>query len=211
LTTDSLVRHARGELKTVAIKDVHPTQFTHGLREIRRKTLSFQSLSGHDLAIAIAEKPIPLVLGPGGSPFAIDHHHVAAALRRTGIKTMPAVLVADFSSLSHQEFWLSMEDHRWTYPYNAKGERKSFGDMPDHVWETEDDEYRSLAASVRDAGGYEKTSVPLAEFRWADLFRSYLSYPNTDDDFVYIERQALKLAKSRVAAGLPGYVGKAQS
>jgi hypothetical protein len=198
-------------LKTVAIKDLRPTPFTHGLREIRRKTLFYQSLSGHNLAMAIAEKPIPFVLGPGGSPFAIDHHHVAAALRRTGIKTMPAVLVADFSSLSHQEFWLSMEDRRWTYPYDAKGQRKSFVDMPDHVWEMEDDEYRSLAASVRDAGGYEKTSVPLAEFRWADLFRNYLSYPKTDDEFVSIERQALKLAKSGVAAGLPGYVGKAQS
>jgi hypothetical protein len=171
----------------------------------------YQSLSSHSLAMAIAEKPVPFVLGPGGLTFAIDHHHVASALRCTGIKTMPAVLVADFSSLSRQEFWLSMEDHRWTYPYDAKGQRKSFADMPLHVWDTEDDEFRSLAASVRDAGGYEKTSVPLEEFRWADLFRSYLSYPRTDDEYVSIERQALKLAKSKMAAGLPGYVGKARS
>jgi hypothetical protein len=198
-------------LKTVAINDLRPTQLTHGRREIHRKTLFYQSLSGHDLAMAMAEKPVPLVLGPGGSSFLIDHHHVAAALRHSGIKTMPAVLVADFSSLSYQEFWLSMEDHRWTYPYDAKGQRKSFTDMPDHVWEMEDDEYRSLAASVRDAGGYEKTSVPLEEFRWADLFRTYLPCPNTDDEFVSVERQALKLAKSKLAAGLPGYVGKAES
>ncbi|HEY3600011.1 MAG TPA: ParB/Srx family N-terminal domain-containing protein [Paraburkholderia sp.] len=198
-------------MKTVAINDLHPTQLTHGLREIRRKTLFYQSLSGHDLEMAIAEKPVPLVLGPGGLPFAIDHHHVATALRRAGIKMMPAVLVADFSSLSHHEFWLSMEDRRWTYPYDAKGRRKRFTDMPDHVWELEDDQFRSLAASVREAGGYEKTTVPLEEFRWADLFRSYLPYPKNDDEFVAVERRALKLAKSRVAAGLPGYVGKAQA
>jgi hypothetical protein len=195
-------------LKTVAIKSIRPTQLTHGLREIRRKTQFYESLSSHDLEMAIAEKPVPVVLGPGGSPFAIDHHHVASALWRAGIKTMPAVLVADFSWLSYQDFWLSMDDRRWTYPYDAKGQRKSFADMPEHVWELEDDEYRSLAASVRDAGGYEKTSVPLEEFRWADLFRTYLPFPGTDDEFVAIQRQAVKLAKSKVAAGLPGFVGK---
>jgi hypothetical protein len=155
--TDAGSAHCTGgELKTVAIKDLRPTQFTHGLREVCRKTQFYQSLFGHDLVMAIAEKPVPFVLGPGGSPFAIDHHHVAAALRRAGIKTMPAVLVADFSSLSFQEFWLSMEDRRWTYPYDATGRRISFADMPDRVSEMEDDEYRSLAASVRDAGGSKR-------------------------------------------------------
>jgi hypothetical protein len=196
-------------MKTVSINELRPTQLTHGLREIRQKTQFYQSLSRHDLEMAIAAKPVPLVLGLDGSPFAIDHHHVATALWRAGIKTMPAVLVADFSSLSYQEFWLSMEGRRWAYPYDAGGQRKSFSEMPDHIWELADDEYRSLAASVRDAGGYEKTTVPLEEFRWADLFRSYLPYPGTDDEFASVQRQALKLAKSKAAAGLPGYVGKA--
>lgn len=33
--------------------------------------------------------------------------HVATALRRAGIRTMPAVLVADLSRLSYQDFWLA--------------------------------------------------------------------------------------------------------
>lgn len=195
-------------MKTIAIKNIRPTQLTHGLREILRKTQFYESLSGRDLEMAIAEKPVPIVLGPGETPFAIDHHHVATALWRSGVKTMPAVLVADLSRLSYQEFWLSMDNQRWTYPYDAKGQRKSFADMPDHVWDLQDDEFRSLAASVRDAGGYEKTTVPLEEFRWADLFRTYLPYPKTDDEFVAIQRQAIKLAKSKTAAGLPGFAGK---
>lgn len=197
-------------MKTVAIRDLRPTQLTHGLREIHRKTQFYQSLSERDLEMAIAEKPVPVVLGPGGLPFAIDHHHVATALRRAGRKSMPAVLVADFSSLSYPEFWLSMDNRRWTYPYDAAGQRRSFSDMPDHIWELADDEYRSLAASVRDAGGYEKTTVPLEEFRWADLFRAYLPRPETEEEFASVEKQALKLAKSKLAAGLPGYVGKAR-
>ncbi|WP_233849666.1 ParB/Srx family N-terminal domain-containing protein [Paraburkholderia sp. HD33-4] len=194
-------------MKTVAIKDIRPTQLTHGLREIVQKTQFYESLSGRDLKMAIAEKPVPLVLGPGGVPFAIDHHHVATALRRAGIKAVPVVLVADLSQLSYQDFWLSMDNNRWTYPYNATGQRKSFADMPEHVWELEDDVFRSLAASVRDAGGYEKTTVPLEEFRWADFFRTCLPNPETEDDFLSIQRRAVKLAKSKAAAGLPGFVG----
>jgi hypothetical protein len=195
-------------LKTVAIKNIRPTQLTHGLREILRKMQFYESLAGHDLEMAIAEKPVPVVLGRGGVPFAIDHHHVATALWRVGIKAMPAVLVADLSRLSYQEFWLTMDDHRWTYPYNSKGQRKSFADMPEHVWELEDDAYRSLAASVRDAGGYEKTPAPLEEFRWADLFRTCLPYPESEDEFLAIQRRAVKLARSKAAAGLPGFLGK---
>ncbi|CAB3804646.1 ParB-like protein [Pararobbsia alpina] len=195
-------------MRTANIKNLRPTQLTHGLREIRAKTRFYQSLSGHELDMAIAEKPVPLVIGPDGSPFAIDHHHVATALWHAGIKSMPALLVADLSSLPYQEFWLSMENHRWVYPYDGKGRRRTFEDLPKHVWELVDDEYRSLAASVRDAGGYEKTAVPLEEFRWADLFRTYLPYPQTDKEFASVKRQALKLAKSRRAAGLPGYIGK---
>jgi hypothetical protein len=198
-------------LKTVNIKDLRPTQLTHGLREIREKTRLYRSLSGHALEMAIAEKPVPLVIGPDGSPFAIDHHHVATALWRAGIKSMPAVLIADLSLLPYQEFWLTMENRRWTYPYDVKGQRRTFEDLPDHVWDLADDECRSLAASVRDAGGYQKTAVPLEEFRWADLFRTYLPYPRTDEEFASIEGQALKLAKSGRAAGLPGYIGKART
>lgn len=194
-------------MKTVQIKNLCPTQLTHGMREVQRKTRFYQSLDGHDLEMAIADKPVPVVLGLGGAPFAIDHHHVAAALWHAGIKTMPAVLVADLSSLSYEEFWLFMENRRWTYPYDVKGLRRSFADMPKHVWDLADDKYRSLAASVRDAGGYEKTTVPLEEFRWADLFRTYLPYPGSDEEYASVEKQALKLARSKTAAGLPGYLG----
>ncbi|WP_180723320.1 ParB/Srx family N-terminal domain-containing protein [Paraburkholderia largidicola] len=69
--------------------------------------------------MATTEKPVPVVPGPSGASFALDHHHVATALWRAGIETMPAVLVANVSRLSYQDFWLSMDDHRWTYPHDS--------------------------------------------------------------------------------------------
>jgi hypothetical protein len=194
-------------MKTIKIDQLRPTQMTHGLREICDKTKSYKALHGHELQMAIAEKPIPVVYGPMGVPFAIDHHHVATALRRANVKSVPFVLVRDLSSLPEADFWLTMENNRWTYPYDAEGRRRPFSDMPKHVWALADDEFRSLAASVRDAGGYEKTNVPLEEFRWADLFRSRLRPPDSDDEFEALVKKAIALAKSEVALGLPGYIG----
>ncbi len=79
--------------------------------------------------------------------------------------------------------------------------------MREHIWDLEDDEFRSLSASVRDAGGYEKTAVPLEEFRWADFFRRSLPLPHSDADFDALIEMALQLAKSTAALGLPGYLG----
>lgn len=194
-------------MNMLEIEALRPTQVTHGMREVREKTAAYQSLSGHDLESAIAEKPIPVVYGPRGDPYVIDHHHVAAALWHAKVKRVPFVLVRDLSSCSTAEFWLNLEDNRWTHPYDRRGQRVSFCDMPEHVWELEDDEFRSLSAAVRDAGGYEKTSTPLAEFRWADFFRSQLQPPASDAEFDSVLDKALKLARSPAALGLPGYRG----
>ncbi|MCC8400593.1 ParB/Srx family N-terminal domain-containing protein [Paraburkholderia sp. MMS20-SJTN17] len=194
-------------MNTLEIERLRPTQVTHGMREIRDKTAMYKALNGHRLEMAIADKPIPVVYGPRGAPYAIDHHHVATALWFAGIKSVPFVLVSDLSSLLAAEFWLTMENRRWTYPYDAQGQRVAFADMRQHVWELADDEYRSLAASVRDAGGYEKTGVPLEEFRWSDFFRHTLPRPKGDAEFEALVKQATKLATSRSALGLPGYLG----
>jgi hypothetical protein len=194
-------------MQKLRIDQLRPTQLTHGMREVREKAEAYKALTGHELEMAIAEKPIPVVYGPRGVPFATDHHHIATALRRADIKSVPIVLVRDLSSLRQSEFWLTMENNRWTYPYDADGRRRPFSEMPEHIWELADDEFRSLAASVRDAGGFEKTSVPLEEFRWADLFRCSLPRPTCDDEFESLVKKALKLAKSKTALGLPGYLG----
>lgn len=195
-------------MKKLEIEQLRPTQVTHGEREIKRKTALYEGLSGHDLDISIAEKPIPVVLGPGDAPYAIDHHHVAVALWRAGIRQVPFVLVSDLSSLSQAEFWLTLENNSWTHPFDPNGQRVSFAAMPVHIWEGVDDEFRSLAAAVRDAGGYEKTSVPLEEFRWASFFRSTLQRPDSDAAFDALVKKAVKLAGSTAALGLPGYIGR---
>jgi hypothetical protein len=195
-------------VKDVKIEALHPTQMTHGLREIQQKIDAYKSLSRHDLAMAIASKPIPVVLGPHDNVFAIDHHHVAAALSQCGIKSVPITLVRDLSASPPSAFWETLENNRWAHPYDDNGVRRSFVDMPRHVWDLRDDEFRSLAVFVREEGGYEKTSVLLEEFRWADFFRSNLPKPTSDDEFAAMVKKGVELARSERAIGLPGYAGE---
>ena len=89
----------------------------------------------------------------------------------------------------------------------AEGRRVPFRDMPMHMWDAVDDDFRSLAAFVRDAGGYEKTDVPLADFRWAELFRAHFPRPRDDVEFDALLKPAIDFARSETAAGLPGYKG----
>ncbi|MFT0167638.1 ParB-like protein [Paraburkholderia mimosarum] len=194
-------------METVHIEALRPTQATHGEREVNEKTRTYRSLDGPALQKAIAEKPVPIVLGPEGAAFLIDHHHVASALWRADVHRVPIVLVRDLSALSLHVFWLTLENQRWTWPYDASGARISFLDMPVHVWEASDDEFRSVAAAVRGAGGYSKSSEPLQEFLWADFFRRSFTAPRTDDAYREVVEAATKLARTRAALGLPGFLG----
>ena len=194
-------------MNTLKIDRLRPTQMTHGERQIRRKTAAYRALNAHDLEMAIAEKPIAIVLGPGDEPFVIDHHHVACALSRIGVKRVPFVLLRDLSSLPGAEFWLTLENRSWVYPYDAARRRVPFRDMPHHMADAVDDEFRSLAAFVREAGGYDKTDVPLADFRWADFFHAHFPQPQDDAAFDALLKPALDLARSAAAAGLPGFIG----
>lgn len=196
-------------MKEIALEQLRPTQMTHGRREVAQKIDEYRSLSEHDLQMAIAEKPVPIVLGPDQAPYVTDHHHIVAALHALQVTAVPVVLIKDLSSRGVDEFWLTMENQRWAYPYDTRGQRQSFVDMPRYVWNLPNDEYRSLAAFARNAGAFEKTDVPLEEFRWADLFRGRLPLPSDDEAFERALRDAIELARSDVARGLPGYLGAA--
>jgi hypothetical protein len=192
-------------MNTLALARLHPTQATHGERQIQQKVAGYRALQGHDLEMAIAEKPIAVVLGAGEEYFVVDHHHVANALMRSGVERAPFVLIADLSSLSKADFWLTMENRSWVWPYDANGRRLAFRDMPKLLKDAQDDDFRSLAAALRDAGGYAKSSVPLADFRWADFLRAHLPKPQNDAEYDALLDSALKLARGEAAVGLPGY------
>ena len=85
--------------------------------------------------------------------------------------------------LQRDAFWGVMDNKRWVYPYDAKGERRHFKDLPKSISDLKDDPFRSLAGELRRIGGFAKDTTPFSEFLWADFLRRQMSRGSVDANF----------------------------
>ena len=152
---------------------------------------------------------IPVVVGPGKTHYVIDHHHLARALHDEGVKEVLVTVIADLTMVDRDAFWVVLDSRRWVYPYDAKGERHHYREIPKTVADLKDDPFRSLAGELRRVGGYAKDTTPFSEFLWADFLRRRLSRKSVTADFQNAAEKALALAKSKDAIYLPGWCGPA--
>ncbi len=192
-------------LYSISLGDLRPTQATIGLREVERKRQ--QRRLRKRGAEAKAHVTVPTVLGPKGRHYLIDGHHTARALYDEGVKEVLAHVAADLSSLSKASFWGFLDNKAWCHPYDSAGKRRDFAIIPTTIEGLSDDPYRSLAGELRRAGGYAKDLAPFAEFLWADYLRTRVGAPLVQQDFDAAVLKAVKLAKSKEAAFLPGWCG----
>ncbi len=194
-------------LHATPILSLRPTQMSVGLQEVRRKRDQWRTKTATDLSKFLGSHMVPTILGPGGAQYLIDHHHLALALHEEGVESVFVTRVADLSRLPSGPFWNMMDFHGWSHPYDAKGRRRPFADLPKAVTDMVDDPYRSLAGELRNTGGFAKDSTPFAEFLWADFFRPRIKAKTILSDFRAALTQALALAKSGDADYLPGWCG----
>ncbi len=194
-------------LNPVRIKALRPTQMTLGLREVDEKRRMWRERGGDKGAEFLGRHMIPVVIGPRGRRYLIDHHHLARALEDEGVRHVLVNVVADLSSLAREEFWIFLDNRGWCHPYDAQGRRRDFDAIPGAVAEMQDDPFRSLAGDLRRAGGYAKDESPFSEFIWADFLRRRLKRKSVEKDFVAALGKALTLAKAQEANYLPGWCG----
>ena len=91
------------------------------------------------------------------------------------MKDILVTVIADLTMVDRDAFWGVLDNKTWVYPYDAKGDRHHFKDVPKTVADLKDDPFRSLAGELRRAGGYAKDTTPFSEFLWADFLRRRLS------------------------------------
>ena len=181
-------------------------------------------------------RPVPVVVR-GKRFYLVDHHHMVRALydalhKEFGKELCVLVeVLANGSTLDEPYFWKFMHAKNWVYLFDQEGggpqQPKT---LPSHVKDLKFDPYRSLAWIVREHHGYIKNSAPFSEFKWANFFRTrilldqdILASKHTFDDFAFevdehgkleltddgleVIEEALFLAASDEARGLPGYRG----
>jgi hypothetical protein len=194
----------------IPILSLRPTQMTVGIREVKEKRKRFREQgTKKKQEELIGRHMIPVVLGPDERYYVVDHHHLARALHDEGIKDILVTVIGDLSMVEKEAFWGVMDNKRWVYPYDAKGERHHFKDLPKSIEDLKDDPFRSLAGELRRAGGFAKDTTPFSEFLWADFLRRHVPRKMIEDDFGHAMEKALSLAKSKDAIYLPGWCGPA--
>lgn len=194
----------------IPILSLRPTQMTVGMREVKEKRKRFsEQTSAKKQEEMIGKHMVPVVFGPDERYYVVDHHHLARALHDEGIGDILVTVIGDLRMVQKDAFWNVMDNKRWVYPYDAKGERRHFKDLPKTVADLKDDPFRSLAGELRRAGGFAKDTTPFSEFLWADFLRRRVKRKTVESHFAAAMEHALALAKSHDAVYLPGWCGPA--
>ena len=190
----------------ITLLDLKPTQFSIGLREVKKKAKKLSNMKPRDLEDYLEAHPVPVVTYRT-KLYIIDHHHMVRACWEAGIEGIYVDLKADLSRLGPGEFWKTMERRRWAhlYDHNGKGPLPP-SKLPKDIRGLKDDPYRSLAWSIRHEGAYDKTFKYFSDFRWADFLRGRVKIGKGKHGFKKAEKQALAVAESKVAARLPGFL-----
>ena len=197
-------------LQPIPILALRPTQMTVGMREVKEKRKRWRDhKSKKKQAELLGHHLIPVVHGPDDRFYVIDHHHLARALHDEGVRDIFVTIVADLTMVDRDAFWVVLDDRKWVYPYDAKGERRHYRDIPKSVVDLKDDPFRSLAGELRRVGGFAKDTTPFSEFLWADYLRRRLPRKGIEQNFDKALERALALAKDKAAIYLPGWCGPA--
>jgi len=198
----------RSTLVEVKLEDLRPTQMTVGFREVDEKRKSWRKLKPNERREAMRKELFPAVIGPRNTYYILDHHHAAVALVREKSDLVAVGVARDLSQLQPEAFWIFLDHFSWVHPYDQKGRRRPFADMPDNFQSLKDDPFRSLVADVLAAGGFAKSDEPFLEFLWANYFRGQISAKLLREHPQKVLGIALKSAQSKKASHLPGWPGK---
>ena len=194
-------------LHPLPIRDLRPTQMTVGMREVHRKQAEWRDRKLDEKGDWLGGHMVPVVIGPGATPWVIDHHHLVRALHDEGVQMVLVSVVAKLDLVPKKRFFAFMEAGNWLHCYDDNGRRRDWADLPRHVGKLVDDPHRSLAGELRRSGGYAKSSAPYTEFLWADFLRDRIKRAQVEDKFEKAIAKALVLARSHHASYLPGFAG----
>lgn len=195
------------------LSHMKPTQITVGMGEVEQKRQRLRDLAKHPAKLEkfLRKHPVRVVLGPDETAYIVDRHHLGLALALEGYVSAHVEVYADLSKCGEKEFWKKMEELHFLHLKDGKGQARPLSALPPSLSEMQDDPYRSLAAVVRNAGGFQKVRTPYAEFQWADFFRKRIPEDIVTTRFYVATGTAMALAKtpaarnlSRLCGALPG-------
>jgi 3-phytase len=200
-----------GSAYVLNARQLRPTQMAVGWREVLAKIKLFNGKTPAEAVAYLKDKDVPVVIGPGGTPFMTDGHHTLRALieSKQAEKVAYGHILANWATLAPAEFWQRMAEKNWVYLKDANAKPVKPADLPVDLLHVQRDPYRGLGWGVMKAGGFdEKKGVFFQEFLWGDRFRGRIQWNDEDDaDFARAVKEGCALALTPEFADLPGYKG----
>lgn len=188
---------------------LHPLQCEVGMHEIELRAAKIRKKSPEKLEKYLLESGhiVPVVIGPGGTVYVTDHHHLCRALIESGVRTsVYATVKGNYADFTPEKFWRIMKVMNWVYERDENGrEIKVPDDLPKTIKDLRDDPFRSLAWMVRHNDGYFYTDEELPDFQWANFFRTRVKIGEGPDRWDRALADAMKICHSDEAKNLPGY------
>jgi len=190
------------------VLSLKPTQMAVGYKEVDYRLHRIKKMGGKELEDYLHERRAPVVLGPEGATYIVDHHHLVRSCWEAGVEDVPVERLADLSHLKLPEFWIALKDAHWIYPFDQFGQGPHDPiHLPPSIRSLADDPFRGLAWMAREAGLYTKSEKPFAEFQWANFFRKKLKKHPYLQGYDECLKEAKGLALGAEAQHLPGFAG----
>jgi len=175
------------------ILKLKPTQIAVGYQQVEDKANRMNAKSQRQLDEYIKNHKVPVVKGYDDKLFIIDHHHFCSAALRIGIDKVLIDIVADWSSLSYNDFWNKMAVEKKIWPFDEHGEEielfQFVSMLPNNVTGLKNDPYRSIAGILRQRGFYKKDWTPFSEFYVANKLRPLVNLRQEQTTFTEEEIQ----------------------
>ena len=205
----------KDKIKWIKLSKIAPTQFNIGIiamKDKRDKMIAKYNKELKDrkkLEKYLLKKAAPAYLAENGQYYIVDRHHTSRALYEANlpIDEFPIIVIKDLSDMKLSDLFDYLGSINGLYLYeNGQGPLDP-RHLPDHIWELEDDPYRSLAWLVREEGGFEKVNVNFLEFIWANYFRKKITIHSGDEsELDKLLPAAIDMAHHQDASHLPGYL-----
>ena len=196
----------------VKISTLRPTQLAVGVQQVNEKAARIRAKTERKQNKYLKGHPVPVIIGPGGEYYLVDHHHLCRAAQLLGMDSVFITVMrdGDWSQLAPEEFWKKMHASNYVWLHDAAGNPLTLAEftkvLPKDVSGLKDDPHRSIAAIVRKAGGFDKDWMPFAEFHWANFFRVHVPLkapPKISDEDI---AAAMQFSRVPDASHLPGYI-----
>lgn len=163
------------------IEDLRPTQSEVGQYQIDKKVKQFKKLSPSQIETLLEKKIVPVVIGPDGNLYLIDHHHTSLALFDVGQKDAHIVVKENWLKMEPNKampdrmkaFWERLDEKQFCFLKKADGTwidplSRSF---PKTLAQCGDNPYRSLVWILSQDGALKEGVIPYYEFYISEVLK----------------------------------------